>query len=467
MNWKRGISLSSKHIKYPRLQPFVFLWKIFREKNISSLAQSLAYTTITSIVPIITIFFFVLGRFTQTKEAKMKITAFISEYFFPEAVSQVFDQLQKIEEHSFAFGVIGIPTLLIACIILFIKMDDCINEIWEINKSREWLKNGFGFFLLIFLSPILLVLAFSIPTYLNTLPYYQQIVQFSWVSSFFSQLVPVLASAIGLYVLYLYIPSTSVQKKASIIAALISAVLLQISHSLVNYYLKNFTKFDVIYGSLAIVPIFLIWIYVVWLVVLNGAAITFMIQFYAHSNFISRKGVHHDESTLITVIYILIYLIKEFQYQGVAPGFDQIQQNLRINRKKLQDLLDILHKEELITKFQTNLDKGHYMTCYQPAFIPTKIFIRHLIPLFYRNKDTAVFENSTNQFLNLLGIHSILKIKDISLQDIVVNSHTHLEIFDPDIIQELYSQPTIDNPIKEKDIDDSDSKVILRSPIQK
>ena len=81
-----------------------------------------------------------------------------------------------------------------------------------------------------------------------------------------------------------------------------------------------------------------------------------------------------------------------------------------------------------------------------------------------------MFESSTNQFLNLLGIHSILKIKDISLQDIVVNSHTHLEIFDPDIIQELYSQSTVDNSTnetQEKDIDDSDSKVILRSPIQK
>ena len=314
--------LSANFIK-SRFSAMIFLGKIILDRKISNLAQSLSYTSIFSLFPIIAIFFAILGRVTRDEKIKEQILDFISNYFFPEYASRVFGKMEDLASDSFAFGIIGVPTLFLACIFLFMKVDISINLIWEIERKKKWFKNTFSFFMLVFFAPILMVFAFSIMPYLNSLPYYEDLIGNKWVNALLYQLLPMTASGIALFVLYIYVPGISVQVRAAFWGAIVSTILLQVIQYLVNYYIINFSKFSLIYGSLALIPILIIWIYAAWMVVLIGAAIAYIIQYHSDTNYINRRGIINDEAVLLTAINILIYLVRSFQKKDSAPDLDQ------------------------------------------------------------------------------------------------------------------------------------------------
>ena len=346
---------------------FVLLSKLSKEKKITALAQSLAYTTILSIVPIVAIFFFILGQITENVVRKQAIMSFVTKFFIPEYVASIFIKLEKLSEDSLAFGAIGFPTLFLAGVLLYTKVNSSINKIWTSDQESKWFKNGLAFFMTLFFGPMLLVLVFSIPPYLQTLPYYQkyalEVLNYQYINALVTQAMPILVSAIGLFVLYLYIPATSVHPSSAIRGAFAAAICIQGSNMLVSGYLKNFSNFDVVYGSLAIVPIFLLWVFVVWLVVLIGAALAYIHQFHHETNYMNVAGLYNNESMLSSAVKILVYLTLSFGKLNAAPNFDQLQLLLGLNRKRLVFLLNSLKREGFVINLVFYLPKFLSVTC--------------------------------------------------------------------------------------------------------
>ena len=123
---------------------------VSKDRKVASMAQSLAYTTILSFVPIFAIFFSVLGQITANVMVKEKIKDIISVYFIPEYVQIIFEMVEKLSKASLAFGAIGLPTLFLAGVFLYAKVDYSINAIWASSKERRWFKNGLAFFMTLF-----------------------------------------------------------------------------------------------------------------------------------------------------------------------------------------------------------------------------------------------------------------------------------------------------------------------------
>ncbi|MDH5560949.1 MAG: YihY family inner membrane protein, partial [Deltaproteobacteria bacterium] len=327
MNVKTGAVLTKvvqRNDAQKIMRILILLLRLFRKKKIPSLAQSLAYTTILSLVPILAIFFSVLGVITESHTVKNNIRDFISLYFIPEYVSSIFDELEKLSSSSLALGAIGFPTLFLAGVFLYVKVDSSINEIWHSQKEKQWFKNSMAFFMTLFFGPMLLVLVFSIPPYLQTLPYYRQVINYALINALVTLMIPILISMVGLFVLYIYIPNVSVQNMAAFRGALVSSFLIQGSNLLVSWYLKNFSSYNLIYGSLAMIPIFLLWVFVLWLIVLVGATLTFIFQYYKGTGYLDLEERINDESLLSSALRVLVYISNKFKQRDGAPDFDQI-----------------------------------------------------------------------------------------------------------------------------------------------
>lgn len=397
----------------------ILLVRIFRERRIPVLAQSLAYTTIFSLVPILAAFFAVLGIVTENQVVETRIRETIATYFFPEYVTMIFDQFEKLTAASTFFGAIGFPTLFLAGVLLYVKVYTSVNEIWLSEKKSKWFKNIMSFIMTLFLGPMILVLVFSLPPYLQTIPYYRTVLSLVFVESVFTQLIPISIIFFGLFILYLYIPSITVRYWAAVRGALVAALVIQGSNYLVSFYLKSFSKLDVIYGSLAIFPIFLLWVYVIWTVVLSGAALTFVFHYYSDTSYQDIMGLYNDESVLCSSLQVMMFLVQSFQEKGTAPGFDQIQLKLGLNRKRLSHILNKLVMEKLVINFEEGMGARRNISRYQLGVSPAKIKLISLIPLFYNPKDHVVFGDDLNELIKLLDIHPGFLTESVTLQDLL------------------------------------------------
>lgn len=406
---------------------FLLSAKLFGERRITVLAQSLAYTTIFTLVPILAAFFAILGIVTENHVVENKIRETIATYFFPEYVNKIFDQFEKLTAASTFFGVIGFPTLFLAGVFLYVKVYTSINEIWLSEKKSMWFKNIMSFLMTLFFGPMILVLVFSLPPYLQTIPYFSEVISFVYVETLYTHLIPILVIFAGLFVLYLYIPVISVRYIAALRGALIAALVIQASNYLVSFYLKSFSKLDVIYGSLAMFPIFLLWVYVIWLVVLAGAVMAFVFHYHSQTGYRGSKGMYSDQSLLCSSLQVMMYLVQDFQKKGNPPGFDEIQLNLGMNRKRLSHILTILTEEKLIVGFEQTTTKSRNIFRYQLGITPEQIKLYNLIPLFYEPHDQLVFENQLNELIKILDIHPGFFLKDITLQHLLKNPGLILE----------------------------------------
>lgn len=433
----RTVQLRLIHLLLTTVRILVLLSKTFREKKLTALAQSLAYTTIFTLVPILAIFFFVLGNITANTEVQAQIQEFISGYIQPQFIELIFGALEGLSTDSAVFGAIGFPTLFLTGVFLYVKVDSSINAIWMSDKESKWFKNGLAFFMTIFFGPMILVLVFSIPPYLQNLPFINEVLEKTHLDTIFTQLIPFLILFVGLSVLYLYIPSNPVKLHAAIRGALVAAVIIQISNFLISVYVKSFAKFDVFFGSLATIPVLLLYIFVFWLVVLTGAALSFIHQYHRDSGYLNVGGMYNNESILSSALMVLVYLSQCFEKRNEAPDFDQIQLLLGLNRKRLSFILDILEKENLITIFEEGKSKRHATVRYQPGQLPEQILLKDLLPIFYQPQDHIIFQDSLNQILQMIEIHPVFNGEDINLQGLLSQADEILQDF-----KKKYSQPT-------------------------
>lgn len=392
------------------------VWYYVKQKNVMALAQSLAYTTILSLVPILAIFFSVLGKITENVQVQLNIQEFIATYFIPEYVSSIFVQIEKLSEGSLALGFIGFPTLFLIGVLLYVKVDGSINQIWSNENKKKWTKNLFAFFMTLFFGPMLLVLIFSIPPYLHTLPFYKEIINQPHIKTLVTQAVPLVIAATLLFFLYLYVPVTSVQYTAAFWGAVWASLLLQVSNLLLGFYLDNISNFDIIYGSLSAVPVFLLWVYLVWFIVLSGAVLAYVFQGYHITRYSKVIGKENEESDLYLAMEVMLYLISTFQNKDMAPDLDQVHLMLGIKKARLRGILETLEHAGLISSYERRTSKGNITERYQPGINPKKIKLCDLIPLFFHPRDQIVFGEDLNKLVWNLAVHPVFLREQMTLE---------------------------------------------------
>ena len=387
------------------------------QKKVSTLAHSLAFSTILSLVPILAIFFSILGTITKNINIRNDIFAFISRYFIPAYAEGIFDQLEELTRKSLALGVIGFPALFLAGVLLYMKVDDSINLIWDASRDRKWFHNSLAFFMSLFFGPMLLILLFSIPPYLQSLPYYKELMRNPVAMGALTQALPFLVSTLGLWVLYIYIPNVRVGAYSALTGAVFSAFLIQGANALLGYYFAHLGRFDLFYGSLVTVPVFLIWVYVLWLVVLSGAAVSYITQHTAHKTELIAQNIYTDESLLCNALESLLALAKAFEDGEGSLDLDQLHFRLGLHKKLLVLIMNRLEQEGFAVKVEPN--KKHFADCYQLAQAAKNIDIGRIVPLFFTAKAHQAFGPELANLLNNLSVHPAFTANKTNLQELL------------------------------------------------
>ena len=253
------------------------IYRNYRDGETQILAISLTYYSLLAIFPVVALVLGITKGFGLDK-------IFIQKFFelwpgnnsFLKVIVDIAQRLLLSTESSILTGV-GIVILIYSAVKVLIMLENSFNKIWKINKKRSLARRIVDYVAIIFLGPIFFVLLSA----LNSVVVEEMVKKFPnnviLTNLFIGFFGPATYIILFSYLFYV-IPNTNVKVKPAIFAGVVTTGL-TFGWKLIFLLLQSsITKYNIIYGSLALIPIFLIWVQYVWVTILLGAQIAFSIQ---------------------------------------------------------------------------------------------------------------------------------------------------------------------------------------------
>jgi len=250
------------------------------EAKLLMVASSLAYTTILSIIPVLAVSFAIFQAFGGMKKLYDTIEPIILSNLAHGASEEVIAALHRFinNTHAGAVGVGGMIGLIFTSMSMLSSAENAINLVWQTKVTRGFFQRVSSYWLFITLGPLALSVAVGFATSSN-LP--------------LRHLLPdgtgMFLINIGLFfIIYKWVPQAQVKWGYALISAVVTATFWNIARLGYTFYTKTVVTYNAVYGSLGAVPVLLLWIYIIWVIILGGAALTAALQKRVESSL--KKG---------------------------------------------------------------------------------------------------------------------------------------------------------------------------------
>lgn len=306
-------------------------------------ASALTFTTILSIVPLLAV------AFSISKGFGLQNANFFRDFLMGVSAgrAEVVDKiLQYIANTNVkTLGWMGVGALLLTVFTTVGNVERAFNTIWAVKKGRTSWRKFTDFFSIIVICPLVVLIAASFTVAVQKTGVVHAFIAnpaYDWLEKMLLKGMSLVLVWVGFTFAYAFIPNTRVKLKAAAIGGVVAGTMWQVAQwAYINWQI-GFTKYNAIYGSFAQLPLFLVWLYISWVLVLLGAEISFAAQ---RLHAFVRRGLSEGLSPLSrqkAAMLALAHLAKRFQ-AGLAPQpLSATAQELRLPEDVLADVLVIL-----------------------------------------------------------------------------------------------------------------------------
>jgi len=258
---------------WPWLGTVLTLVQRFREDRLALTAGSLTFTSVISIVPLATVMLALFSAFPIFSTLQETLQRYFVANLFPDTIAKpVLGAITQFSTRANRLGLVGLVVLLFSAIALMLTIDRALNAIWRVRKPRPIAQRVLVYWSAVTLGPLLLGVSLTATSYaVSVARGYGQIAPHG-----FGIVIAVLEFvliALGMAALFHYVPNTHVRWRHALIGGLFVALGIAGAKRLLALYFSTVPTYNMVYGAFATVPIFLIWIYLSWVVVLLGAVI--------------------------------------------------------------------------------------------------------------------------------------------------------------------------------------------------
>lgn len=235
--------------------------------NVSLHAGALAYATVVSLVPLLTVALVTVARF-QPDRAELVVRAMAT--MLPFSPARVQATLTMFAERTISLGWPAVAVSAIVALFTLYQIDEVINTVWGVPHRRPWRWRLVSFFVVLFWGPVLLTTLFSGLFWLSSQPWYRGVAPAA-------RPLPAVFAFLALTGLYRWVPHTRVRWRAALAGAAMATLLLVTLHVGFQAYVTVASDLNVIYGSLSLLLFFLVSIYLFWLAILLGVEVSWVV----------------------------------------------------------------------------------------------------------------------------------------------------------------------------------------------
>ena len=412
---------NKRNVSHNVLKVIMLIVRGIQEQNLGVSSRSLTYRTILSLVPMLAVLFAIARGFgfenilesqifdffngsddkemvAALPESKMTTDTIIdvsesissnqeinivstvqkpdsldTDLSITETTSFTIETLIKLVNNSLkhaqggVFAGIGIILLLYTVILLFSDIENSFNRIWGVKKGRSIQRRAVDYFALVLLLPIFAVLNYSLTALIqaSTGPFDKFSYILDPVVTQVLNILPFLVMITTLTLLYRFMPNTKVKWSSALIGGIVGGIAIQLFQMI---YLNGqlwITKYNAIYGAFAAMPLLLLWVQMSWFIVLIGAELSFSAQNVRKFSFDREtKNISRRFRDFFTIM-ITSVIVKRFADGEPPLTADQISMKCKVPIKLTNDIIDELHKLQIILPTPTPNDDR--VMAYQPA----------------------------------------------------------------------------------------------------
>ncbi|QWD61696.1 YhjD/YihY/BrkB family envelope integrity protein [Polynucleobacter sp. MWH-UH25E] len=249
------------------------IWEGNRDQKLNQIAASLAYTTILSLVPMITIATILIGYLPRVIQVKNAFKTWLLDTYMPGGINQqVFIYLDQFSAQARGLTLLGIAGLFVTAIMTLSVIEKAFNQIFKVNRSRPLFKKVLIYSAATFLGPILLGagIYLSGALFSATEGWTEALsIGFSLVAT----IAPIVLAVLVFAVVYKVLPYSQILWKDAISGALFAAISFELMKFGFALFLTHTAFYKTVYGAFAIFPLALLWIYLTWWITLAGAVL--------------------------------------------------------------------------------------------------------------------------------------------------------------------------------------------------
>ncbi len=332
-----------------RWQRFLaFLAGHFRANFSLRTAAALSYTTLLSLVPLLTVMFSVVSAFPVFDGVVARLQDYIFRNFVPASGEVVQSYIQQFLHQSARLTGPGIIFLVLVAVMLMDTIDGVLNGIWKVQRRRRWLAQFLVYWSVLTLGPLLLAVSIIVTSYLVSLPLLTDADPGGTLQGLLLSVMPFLSIMVALTLLYVLVPNRPVPLRHGLAGAAVAAVLFELAKRSFTLYVASVPTYATIYGALAVIPLFLVWIYVSWVVVLLGAELTYCLTVFRDEQ-PAPGGLRHDEALFVCAFRVLGRLW-EGQRTGAALSLEALALKERnVGQDMVEDILQVLEERRFIS----------------------------------------------------------------------------------------------------------------------
>jgi len=357
-------------------------------------AFGLTYVTLLAIIPFLALIFTmskVFGKFDTVKNLVLEKAAATQEI-----VTKIIDLASKTNLKT--LGIVGLGFLVWTLIIVLGTIENSFNDIWGIKKSRNIFRKFTDYLSVILICPILAFSTTAVNAFLSNSNLVNKMLGMEFIGVLMHQLLrmtPYLSMWLLFTFIYMFMPNTKVKFSSALTAGIIAGTLWQFIQWGYIHFQIGISRYSAIYGTFASIPVFLMWLYISWLILLFGAEISF-----AHQNV--RTYTREEKSLTVSPkckellgLRIMISIARNF-YEGSQPlTAAQLSKKLDVSIRLVNQILFQFTESGLINEVSGR------ESSYQPSFSIEAITVGKVLNVFreYGNTIPKIAKNDTTGYL--------------------------------------------------------------------
>jgi len=364
-----------------------------RQDQATSMAAALTFRTIFSLIPLVAFALLFFRAFADRTIVRERVINQLYTFFNVDAIAlqsdegqavatSIHDAIDPLIEKAWTLdlgsvGVVGLAVLIWAALALLVTIEQSFNRVFKAPSGRPWHLRIMIYWAIVTLGPVLLFVSLYVAGNL-----YESIIEaggagpwLSWMPGF----TALAASWVLLFLLYSLMPSTSVRLRPALAGALVAAILWEIGKFGFKLYAEN-ASLGSLYGALGLIPLFLFWLYLTWLIVLFGLEVTYTLQAMKHGKFALQEAVARGRGDIVDpawVLPIMIRVARSFRNGRVVEG-EQLARSLKLPAKAVRQLAQRLEEARLLHKVESSLRDEVGYVLGKP---PTEIRVSELLDI--------------------------------------------------------------------------------------
>ena len=324
----------------------------FMKNELTLRAMSLVYTTLLSLVPLLAFSISLLKAFGVVDN---KLEPFLISFLEPlgskgvEVSNQILEFIGRI--NFGVLGVIGLLLLIYTSVSVINKIEDSLNIIWQVKKGRSLARRFSDYITILLVGPVLMVVAIGSMATLESNTIVNSILSIEPVGTIvliIGQVLPFLVVLLVFSFIYVLIPNTKVNIKSALLGGAIAGIAWHLTSWGFTISVASSTKYAAIYSSLALLIIFMIWLYLNWLILLAGAQIAFC---YQNLKFLTVKKEVLNLSTKLKekLSFVVMFLIGySFYHDKERWTLHSLIEHLKLPQDPVEDAVKELEESKLI-----------------------------------------------------------------------------------------------------------------------